>query len=278
MSDAAGGAGGGAVSGAGEWCRRGAVAGGTASSAEGAAHQQAVCAKSRAGPDPALAVGKREVRADHVAPHAPGALVVEAFRVEGALYAEALDHGDAHRGERVELSVGQLARRGAEAIGVDVAVHAILFGEARPHLRIAECVRKQLVEHAVGAVVRRHAPLPVEESVGAVRTVARRADLLDVADLRILEQRVDQSREQARLPAEVVGHQRPVHPGHLGDGRHGQLGVAALGEDVLRGGEDAPGGRRQVRRVQLRAARASRGQGITARHTTIGQNSPRRTG
>ncbi len=172
--------------------------------------------------------------------------MVEALGVEGALDAESFDDRDAHGGERLERLVVQLGGRGSQAVGVDAAVPAVLLGETRPDFRVAQCVRQELVQHPVDALVARHAALPVEEGRRALRTFGGRADLLHETHLGVLEQRLDERREQTRLTAEIVGHQRTVHPGLLGDGRHGQLGVAALCEDVLGGSEDAARGRRQL--------------------------------
>ena len=113
-----------------------------------------------------LAPGQPEIAVHHVAPGPPRRLVVEAVRVEGPLDAEALDHRDAHRRERLELLLAQLSRRGAQETGVHGAVHAVLLGEPRPHLRVAQRVRQELVEHAVGPLGTGDAALPIQQAIG----------------------------------------------------------------------------------------------------------------
>ena len=91
-------------------------------------------------------LGQREVPAHYLAPHPPGARVVETVGIERALDAEPLDDGESRGGERLERVVVELGGRGRKSVGVDTAVQAVLLGEARPDLRLAQGVRQELVQ------------------------------------------------------------------------------------------------------------------------------------
>ena len=144
------------------------------------------------------------------------------------------DHDRARRDQRVE--VGRELRRDDLAVALEPVAHTVPVGR-----RSAEPVQADdLHRHRLGQRDERCAVLEAREELrGQPRAVERRvAGHRRLTDLPRVERELQRGREQPRLVAEVVVHERWVDLGRAGDRTDGGLRVAGGDELAAGGGED----------------------------------------